>query len=438
MIQKKVLRADRIRKIKGGFSFIPHRFLTDGFLSALNQKELLLYFFLVLVSDRCGLSFYSDDVILDYTGWLKSLETSPHLRHTRILRDFSVYVIHKGVSWDEMFTFKTIEAFQTDSGYRGVFGALKALSDYLLGQGRIDQRFQLSRPKPPLPDVYEQYLFYHTQSLKSSLRLLRRIRRVLGPFDEYLGKQGIPLSKLKIEHCDAFLATFKVSDYSRRLYRSCLRGFLKYLYHEKGILKRDLAPLLVGPPQFAQLRLPKFLRPTQVKKLFASLKLSTPTQIRTYAMVHLASSLGLRPAEISKITLDDISFQQGELTLRERKGGDLITLPLPENTLKAIALYVSKGRPPGPSRHLFLIHCFPYRPVEANTVVGYIKRAMLQAGLPSSAYWLRHTYAQNLLLIGRSIYEVKEMLGHQNIQSTHPYLHIDAKLMRKVLFNEEF
>jgi hypothetical protein len=63
LIQKKVLKADRIRKIKGGFSFIPHRFLTDGFLSTLSQKELLLYLFLVLASDRYGLSFYSYDVI---------------------------------------------------------------------------------------------------------------------------------------------------------------------------------------------------------------------------------------------------------------------------------------------------------------------------------------------------------------------------------------
>ena len=68
MIQKKVLRPDRVRKINGGFSFIPHRFLTDGFLSALGQKELLLYFFLVLVSDRCGLSFYSDDTICSLLG----------------------------------------------------------------------------------------------------------------------------------------------------------------------------------------------------------------------------------------------------------------------------------------------------------------------------------------------------------------------------------
>ena len=63
MITKKVLDPTRIRHIEGGFSFIPHRFLTDGFLDTLNQKELLLYLFLCLVSDRYGLSFYAYDAI---------------------------------------------------------------------------------------------------------------------------------------------------------------------------------------------------------------------------------------------------------------------------------------------------------------------------------------------------------------------------------------
>lgn len=63
MIQKKILNAERIRKIKGGFSFVPHRFITDGFLGALGQKELLLYLFLVIVADRHGLSFYGYDRI---------------------------------------------------------------------------------------------------------------------------------------------------------------------------------------------------------------------------------------------------------------------------------------------------------------------------------------------------------------------------------------
>ena len=63
MITKKVLDADRIRRIDGGFSFIPHRFLTDGFLQTLSQPQLLLYIFLVLAADRYGLSFYSYDRI---------------------------------------------------------------------------------------------------------------------------------------------------------------------------------------------------------------------------------------------------------------------------------------------------------------------------------------------------------------------------------------
>jgi hypothetical protein len=63
MIKKRILNPRRIRRIEAGFSFIPHRFLTEGFLASLQQKELLLYLFLVLASDRHGLSFYSYDAI---------------------------------------------------------------------------------------------------------------------------------------------------------------------------------------------------------------------------------------------------------------------------------------------------------------------------------------------------------------------------------------
>ena len=63
MLKKKVLNPERVRCIDGGFSFIPHRFLLEGFLASLNQKELLLYLFLVLASDRSGLSYYSYDRI---------------------------------------------------------------------------------------------------------------------------------------------------------------------------------------------------------------------------------------------------------------------------------------------------------------------------------------------------------------------------------------
>ncbi len=68
MIKKKILDPARVRRIAGGFSFIPHRFLKDGFWASLNQHELLLYLFLVVASDRNGLSFYAYDSICTLLG----------------------------------------------------------------------------------------------------------------------------------------------------------------------------------------------------------------------------------------------------------------------------------------------------------------------------------------------------------------------------------
>jgi site-specific recombinase XerD len=382
------------------------------------------------------------EAILDYMRWVKSVEeyrgSRSSIRYTRILIDFLFYVIHKGISWKEMFTMQTLEAFQTYSGYKAAHRAIKALSDYLFSQGRIDQPLQSPKARVPLPDIYEQYLFYHQQSLQVCDAYLGHIRKILLRFHDYLQKQHIELCALGIEHLDAFMATFKVARSSHKTYRHYLRGFLKYLYHQRGILKKDLASLLVGPPLFDQGKPPKFLRAGEIKKLFESLKLSTPTDIRNYAIVHLTYTLALRPVEVARVSLDDLSFRKRQLALPHRKADHPITLPVPENTLKAIAAYVLKARPNrSPYRHLFLCHQFPYRPMRAHYVVQCLSGVMKKAGLSCSGYWLRHTYAQNLLQIGRSIYEIKEMLGHQSIQASQRYIHIHTELMRKVLFNEE-
>ena len=85
MIKKHFLNPQRIRRIDGGFSFIPHRFLTDGFLSALDPHQLLLYFFLVLAGDRYGLSFYSYDSICNLLQM--SMDQYLQARHGLIEKD---------------------------------------------------------------------------------------------------------------------------------------------------------------------------------------------------------------------------------------------------------------------------------------------------------------------------------------------------------------
>ena len=63
MVNRKPLICDRIRKIDGSFAWIGHRFLRSGFFTSLTRNELLLYFFLALVADRQGLSYYHYDKI---------------------------------------------------------------------------------------------------------------------------------------------------------------------------------------------------------------------------------------------------------------------------------------------------------------------------------------------------------------------------------------
>jgi hypothetical protein len=52
---------DRIRSIRGSFSWIDHRFLRQGFDLGLTRLEKLFYFVLIAVSNRDGVSFYSDE-----------------------------------------------------------------------------------------------------------------------------------------------------------------------------------------------------------------------------------------------------------------------------------------------------------------------------------------------------------------------------------------
>ena len=66
MLSKKPVCFNRIRKITGSFSWIDHRILSLGYLMLMSKHELLLYFFLVLVGDKNGVSFYGYDKICQY------------------------------------------------------------------------------------------------------------------------------------------------------------------------------------------------------------------------------------------------------------------------------------------------------------------------------------------------------------------------------------
>jgi integrase/recombinase XerD len=385
----------------------------------------------ISLSLRCRLQ----QVIDAYLQWMKDQGHPDSTRddHHRELEHFIAFVQHGRLRWDQIFSLDVLSAFQKQVGIS--YGrALRALSWYLFIHQKIKR--PIEKHFAPLPEVYEQYLAYRQKNGQVTESTVKQIRRVLVAFYRDLKNDDIDLGALKIEHIDNFLAQFLAgfAPATCRLYRGYLKGFLRYLYHHKN--GHDLAPLVVGRRLYAQSKPPKFLRPAEVQKLFAGLSLSSPTAIRTYAMVHLAYFLGLRPVEIHCIGLDDICFTKAELTVRRRKNDNPLVLPIPPAVLKAVSAYLIGARPQSKCRTLFLSHQSPHGSLCAGAVAYYMTAAIRQAGLTGTAYWLRHTYAQNLLESGATIFEIKQMLGHDKIESTKVYLHVHIKLMRKVLFDE--
>ncbi len=391
-----------------------------------------------LLTNQTSVDKDLEQAIRDYIQWLISegYALSTCASYNRMLNLFHLFITRKNIAWDKIFTLNTLKDFQKENNLKYV-PVVRGVSRYLFQQERIQQPIEKEIEK--LPQIYEQYLSFYANTGQVQPIQSVRSRRLLSAFNDYLEGSKINLSSIRIEQIDAFLSKLNapLAPGTRRLYRSYLRGFLSYLHQERGILNRDLASLLVGPPLYAQAKPPKFLRPKELQRLFANIDLNAPRDLRTYAMLDLAYTLGLRPKEISLITLDDISFTKREITLKERKSHNPIKLPLPEHTIKIIAAYLVCVRAKSKQRSLFLSLKAPYGPISPGVVIYYIKMCMRKANLPSTAYWLRHTYAQNLLVGGASIFEIKEMMGHDRIESTKRYLHIHINLMRKVLFDEE-
>jgi integrase/recombinase XerD len=377
-------------------------------------------------------------VIEEYLLWMidAGYGQIPWQNHQAILYLFADFVDHQGIAFESAFTFQTMQDFQKLQGSIHAAPAVRGLSRYLYDKGVINS--PIRKALPPLPSIYEQYLNFFKQSKQIHPLNLRHGRVIMVALDGYLQTHQITLNNITIENIDQFLLEYtkKYQPATRQKIRSRVKDFLRYLYLEQGILKRDLAPFVVGAPIFARSKPPKFLYPEQIQQLFRGQTPSSPREIRAYAMLHLAFYLGLRPKEISLLSLDDIFFQKKEIRVPYRKNTNTTMFPLPIDAIQSIAAYITNVRPKTKRRRIFYNVIPPYRPIEPNIVSLDIKLWFQKVGVIGSSYSLRHTYAQNLLQTGASIFEIKEMMGHDIIKTSMNYLHIHTRLMREVLFDE--
>ena len=214
---------------------------------------------------------------------------------------------------------------------------------------------------------------------------------------------------------------------------TALRSFLRYL-HYCGDITVDLAACVPAVANWRMASVPRSLGAGQVQELLASCDRQTAMGRRDYAILLLLARLGLRAGEVAYLTLEDIDWESGRLSVRA-KGGRQCRLPLPAEVGEAIAAYLQHGRPPqAGSRRVFLRERAPIDGFNsARAVSSIVKHALARAGIDSphkGAHQLRHTLACQMLRQGASLPEIGEVLRHRNPQTTTIYAKVDLASLR--------
>jgi integrase/recombinase XerD len=212
---------------------------------------------------------------------------------------------------------------------------------------------------------------------------------------------------------------------------TALRSLLGWL-HLAGEVP---VPLAWAVPAVASCRLaglPKALEPAQVTALLASCDQDIAAGRRDFAMLTMLARLRLRAGEVAGLTLEDIDWRAGEITVRG-KGNRAGRLPLPADAGEAIAAYLRGGRPEPfeGDRRVFLRVWAPHRGLTTGGVTEAVFSAGRRAGIgPVHAHRLRHSAATAMLRAGAPLTEIGQVLRHRRLLSTAIYAKTDLTALR--------
>lgn len=210
---------------------------------------------------------------------------------------------------------------------------------------------------------------------------------------------------------------------------SGLRSLLVFL-HVAGWVPVPLAGAVPSVAGWRLSSLPRAIEPEQVAQLLDSCDRATPVGRRDFAILLLLSRLGLRACEVAALSLDDIDWRAGELTVHG-KGAQIDQLPLPRDVGQGLVEHLLGWSPDAGWREVFLRAFAPHGPLSPEAIGAILRDACDRAGLARvGTHRLRHTVATELLAAGAPLTEIAPVLRHTNLSSTAIYAKVDRATLR--------
>lgn len=252
-------------------------------------------------------------------------------------------------------------------------------------------------------------------------------------FNQYLNNNDIKLlGDIGGQHVLSFLSTRTNNKIN---VVSSLRMFFRYVYEER-LLKTDLSYMLANYKWVKREKLPSFYTAEEVIKIESTVSLSSEVGKRNYAVLLLATRLGLRASDIANLSFANFDWGKSRITLQQYKTGKEIELPLLTEVGGAIINYLKFGRPRSSSPNVFLSARAPYRPMTRSAVSSAVTQIIDASGVFTGQrrhgpHSMRHSLASRLLEHEVSLPVISESLGHEKTETTMAYLRIDIKTLHK-------
>lgn len=256
---------------------------------------------------------------------------------------------------------------------------------------------------------------------------IRNKRYAVSWFLDELSKQDCKSLDVMSSSCVA-RASLKISNHS--LWGE-IRLFLTYLTEFEGVTS-DYSTIV--PHYSKPCIIPSVYSVEEIKRIEEVIDTSTVVGKRDYAMILLASRMGMRSGDIVRLTIEDV-LNRTDLDIIQTKTGSVLHLPLISVVKSAIDDYLSV-RPESQTNIVFINAYAPYNPITTSTIRASLRKYIDLADIDSGnrkrgPHALRASLASSMVNNDISYETVRKVLGHSSNSAIKHYARIDIENLRK-------
>ena len=277
----------------------------------------------------------------------------------------------------------------------------------------------------------DEFLEYLLVVRKHSENTIINYRVDILEFNEFMNDNLLGINKDDVSNYLKYLYDNNISKSSISRKLSSLRSFYNYLV-KKEVVNKNYFSTVRNPKKSASL--PKFVKEDEIEKMFNIPDTRTWIGIRNLLIIRMLYATGLRVSELVNIKINDINISDRTIKVLGKGSKERIVV-FGNHTKEALDDYLNRGRRQVDfqgSTYLFLNK--DGNRLSARYVRKIIDDIIFKASICHhvSPHMLRHTFATGMLNNGADLVSVKDLLGHESLNTTSIYTHVSDEKIKEV------